>query len=201
MLKLRRIGVDTYRENVAYLSRDCPLYRAEKFQGLAKIEVSKNGRSILAVLNIVDDLQLLPRDELGLSEQAFHQLGLLEGETFTVAQAAPPASRDAIRAKVLGRILSAEEYEAIVRDIAANRYAKMEIAAFLIASASFLTTDEVLSLTRAMAAVGNRLTWPDRPIVDKHCIGGIPPVRRRQIPVPSSSHLRPALRSRAPWWS
>ncbi len=184
MLKLRRIGVDTYRENVAYLSRDCPLYRAEKFQGLAKIEVSKNGRSILAVLNIVDDLQLLPRDELGLSEQAFHQLGLPEGETVTVAQAAPPASRDAIRAKVLGRVLSAEEYEAIIRDIAANRYSKMEIAAFLIASASFLTTDEVLSLTRAMAAVGNRLTWPDRPIVDKHCIGGIPGNRTSMIVVP-----------------
>ena len=55
MLKLRRIAIDTYRENVAFLSRECPLYRAEKFQGLAKVEVSKNGRSILAVLNIVDD--------------------------------------------------------------------------------------------------------------------------------------------------
>jgi thymidine phosphorylase len=184
MLKLRRVGVDTYRENVAYLSRDCPLYRAEKFQGLSKIEVSKNGRSILAVLNIVDDLRLLPRDELGLSEQAFRQLGLPEGETVAVAQAAPPSSRDAIRAKVLGQVLRAEEYEAIIRDIAANRYSKMEIAAFLIASASFLTTDEVLSLTRAMAAVGNRLTWPDRPIVDKHCIGGIPGNRTSMIVVP-----------------
>ena len=36
MLKLRRLAVDTYRENVAYLSRDCPLYQAEKFQGLTK---------------------------------------------------------------------------------------------------------------------------------------------------------------------
>jgi thymidine phosphorylase len=184
MLKLRRIGVDTYRENVAYLSRDCPLYRAEKFQGLAKIEVSKNGRSILAVLNIVDDPRLLPRDELGLSEQAFRQLGLPEGATVTVAQAAPPASREAIRAKVLGRVLRPDEYDAIIRDIAANRYSKMEIAAFLIASASFLTTDEVLSLTRAMAAVGNRLTWSDRPIVDKHCIGGIPGNRTSMIVVP-----------------
>jgi thymidine phosphorylase len=185
MLKLRRVAIDTYRENVAYLSRDCPLYRAEKFQGLAKIEVSKNGRSILAVLNIVDDPNLLGRDELGLSEQSFRQLSIAEGETVAVAQASPPpASHEAIRAKVLGQRLNDAEFEAIIRDIASNRYSKMEIAAFLIASASFLTTDEVLGLTKAMAAVGNRLTWPQRPIVDKHCIGGIPGNRTSMIVVP-----------------
>ncbi|WP_374367741.1 thymidine phosphorylase family protein [Dongia sp.] len=184
MLKLKPMAIDTYRENVAYLSRDCPLYRAEKFQGLAKIEVSKNGRSILAVLNIIDDSSLLGADELGLSESGFRQLGLPAGEVVKVAQAAPPASREAVRAKVLGQSLSAADFEAIIRDIAANRYSKMEIAAFLIASASFLTTDEVLSMTRAMAAVGSRLTWPDRLVVDKHCIGGVPGNRTSMIVVP-----------------
>nr|WP_298684349.1 thymidine phosphorylase family protein [uncultured Dongia sp.] len=184
MLKLRRVAIDTYRENVAYLSRDCPLYRAEKFQGLAKIEVSKNGRSILAVLNIVDDPALLGRDELGLSEQSFRQLSIPEGETVIVAQARPPLSHDAVRAKVLGQTLTDAEFEAIIRDIASNRYSKMEIAAFLIASASFLTTGEVLGLTKAMASVGNRLSWPQRPIVDKHCIGGIPGNRTSMIVVP-----------------
>lgn len=184
MLRLRRLAVDTYRENVAYLSRDCPLYQAEKFQGLTKVEVARDGRSILAVLNIVDDRRLLERDELGLSEQAFRQLGLSEGESVKVAQAAPPASREAIRAKVLGRTLGPDEFDAIIRDVVANRYSKMEIAAFLIASASFLTTEEVLSLTRAMAGVGNRLTWTRKPIVDKHCIGGIPGNRTSMIVVP-----------------
>jgi thymidine phosphorylase len=178
------MAIDTYRENVAYLSRDCPLYRAEKFQGLAKIEVSKNGRSILAVLNIIDDAGLLGADELGLSESGFRQLGLPAGEIVQVAQALPPASREAVRAKVLGETLSPADFEAIIRDIAANRYSKMEIAAFLIASASFLTTDEVLGLTRAMAAVGSRLTWPDQLVVDKHCIGGIPGNRTSMIVVP-----------------
>ncbi len=184
MLKLRRIAIDTYGENVAFLSRTCPLYRAESFQALAKIEVAKDSRAILAILNIVDDSRLLGDDELGLSEQSFRLLGLSEGETVSVAQASPPASREAIRDKVLGRTLDEADFQAIIRDIAANRYSKMEIAAFLIASASFLTTQEVLSLTRAMAAVGNRLVWPQRPIVDKHCIGGIPGNRTSMIVVP-----------------
>ena len=55
MLKLRRVAIDTPRENVVYLARDCPIYRAEKFQGLAKIEIAANGRSVLAVLNISDN--------------------------------------------------------------------------------------------------------------------------------------------------
>ncbi len=60
----------------------------------------------------------------------------------------------------------------------------MEIAAFLISSASFLTTEEVLSLTRAMAKVGNRLEWEQPLVVDKHSIGGIPGNRTSMIVVP-----------------
>lgn len=184
MLKLRRVAIDTPRENVVFLSRECPVYRAEKFQGLAKIEISANGRSVLAVLNICDDARVLRPNEIGLSEQAFRQLGLPEGSDVSVAQAGPPASREAIRAKVTGERLGYAEFESVIRDIVANRYSKMEIAAFLIASASFLTTDEVLALTRAMAAVGNRLTWTGQTVVDKHCIGGIPGNRTSMIVVP-----------------
>ena len=43
-LALRRVAIDTYRENVAYLHRDCAIYRAEGFQALAKVEVRANGR-------------------------------------------------------------------------------------------------------------------------------------------------------------
>ncbi|MGD8416979.1 MAG: thymidine phosphorylase, partial [Pseudomonadales bacterium] len=54
-LRVQRVAIDTYRENVAYLHRQCEVYRAEGFQALAKVEVSANGRHILAVLNVVDD--------------------------------------------------------------------------------------------------------------------------------------------------
>ena len=54
-LKLRRVAIDTYHENVAYLHRECAVYRAEGFQALSKILISANGQRILAVLNVVDD--------------------------------------------------------------------------------------------------------------------------------------------------
>jgi thymidine phosphorylase len=66
-LRIRCVGIDTYRENVAYLHRRCPLYLTEGFQALAKIEVHANGSSIVATLNIVDDPAIVAETELGLS--------------------------------------------------------------------------------------------------------------------------------------
>src|SRR5574343_1179877 len=79
LLKLRRVGIDTYRENVAYLHRDCAVYRAEGFQALSKVEVRANGKRILASLNVVDDDRIVGCNELGLSEDAFAQLDVEEG--------------------------------------------------------------------------------------------------------------------------
>src|SRR5512145_1648217 len=91
-LTVRRVGIDTYRENVAYLHRRCPLYVSEGFQALAKIEARSNGRSILATLNIVDDPGIVAEQELGLSEEAFAQLGAPAGTPVDVRHAPPPAS-------------------------------------------------------------------------------------------------------------
>jgi thymidine phosphorylase len=185
----RRVGIDTYRENVVFLRRDCPLVRAEGFVALSKVEVRAAGRSILAVLNVVDDPRLLGECELGLSEQAFALLGIGEGEPVRVTHAEPPPSLAALKRKIAGHRLSRDELAAIVRDIAGRRYSKIELAAFVVATNQFeLDRDEVLHLTAAMAAAGRRLDWraldPAALVVDKHCIGGIPGNRTSMIVVP-----------------
>ena len=191
MLTLRRIGIDTYRENVAFLRRDCSAYNAEEFRGLNRIEVfaaaDPEGRRIRATLNIVDPGNVLGPDALGLSDAAFRQLGLAEGSAVAIEAAAPPASHDALRAKILGRTLGAEDLRGIVGDIVAGRYSKMEIAAFLAGSANSFTHEEVLGLTRAMIETGTRIDWSGRSsrmVVDKHCIGGIPGNRTTMVVVP-----------------
>ena len=184
MLKLACLRIDTYGENVVFLSRHCSQYRAEDFLALNKIEVTSGGKTILATLNIVEDETLLNKDTLGLSVPAFRRMGLPEGADVTITQAAQPRSIDHVRTKINGEPLSEEAYRAIIRDIAAYRYSKMEISAFLIACASFMTTREVLALTRAMADVGNQMRWDHPIVVDKHCVGGIPGNRTSMIVVP-----------------
>jgi len=200
-LRLRRVAIDTYHENVAYMRRDCGIYRAEGFQALSKIEISADDRRILAVLNVVDDDAIVHVDELGLSEQAFTHLGLDAGALVTVAHAERPASMDAVRHKILGERLTAADFDEICRDIADSRYSKTEIAAFLVASSgSGLDREEVLFLTNAMVSSGERLDWNEPIVADKHCIGGIPGNRTSMIVVPivaAHGMLIPKTSSRA----
>src|SRR5689334_3876111 len=143
-LNARKVAIDTYRENVVYLRRDCPAYRAEGFQALSKVEVTANGTTILAVLNVVDDERLIGELELGFSEEAFAQIQVHEGAPVTIAHAEPPESIASLKRKVAGERLARDEFEAIVGDIAQHRYSKIELAAFVVAMSQVdLDRDEV----------------------------------------------------------
>jgi thymidine phosphorylase len=184
-LALRRVAIDTYRENVAYLHRDCAVYRAEGFQALSKVEVRANGRRILATLNVVDDQSIVGCNELGLSEDAFLQLDIHDGHTASVAQAEPPASIGSLHRKIAGERLDRADFLGIVRDIAELRYSKIELTAFVVATnRDELDREEVYFLTEAMVASGRKLDWHEPLVVDKHCIGGIPGNRTSMLVVP-----------------
>ena len=184
MLQLKRVRIDTYGENVAFLARNCVVYRPEEYQAFKKIEVIHNGNKLLTSLLIVDDESIVGVKQLGLSEQAFERLGLAEKETVSIAPAPPARSLDHLRKKIHGHTLEAHQIKEIISDIASHHYSEMEIAAFLVSSAGFMTTTEMLALTRAMAQVGNQLSWRAPIMVDKHCIGGIPGNRTSMIIVP-----------------
>lgn len=183
-LRIRRIPIDTHPENTAFLSRQGSGYSAEQFQALRKLRISSSSTEILATLALVDDASVVAPGEIGLGEQAFRRLSCLEGTEVTIEQARPPASLEFVRRKIDGDALGEGEIAAIIRDVAAFLYSPMEISAFLVACASFMTTQETLALTRAMLEVGNRLHWPGKLVVDKHCIGGIPGNRTSMIVVP-----------------
>lgn len=200
-LKLVRLGIDTYHENVAYLHRDCEVYRAEGFQALSKVMVCADGHQIVAVLNVVDDEAIVNLDELALSEEAFEHLGLAEGQLVAVDHAQPPESMDAVRRKIGGERLAEKDFYDIIRDITDSRYSKTEISAFLVASGQTdMDRDEVLYLTRAMLDSGEQLDWNENLVADKHCIGGIPGNRTSMLVVPivaAHGMLIPKTSSRA----
>jgi len=200
-LQLKRVGIDTYQENVAYLHRECSIYRAEGFQALARVAISADGRRVMAVLNVVDDANIVTPDELGLSEQAFIQFGNEEKTPVRVDHAGQPSSMGLVRRKIAGERLNQDDYTAIIEDIVQHQYSKMELAAFLVASGeSGLDRDEVLYLAKAMLESGERIDWDEPLVVDKHCIGGIPGNRTTMLVVPiiaAHGMLIPKTSSRA----
>ena len=165
------------------VSRRSDALRPDVFQAFRRVELRTGGKEIVATLVITDD-GLVGADEVGLAEPAMRRLGAEPGARVSIKPITPPASLDAVRAKVQGHALADDQIAAIINDIVHYRYSDIEIAAFLIGSASFMTSSELLALTRAMADAGNQISW-DRPmVVDKHCIGGIPGNRTSMVVVP-----------------
>ncbi|MBX9645750.1 MAG: thymidine phosphorylase family protein [Xanthobacteraceae bacterium] len=183
-LEIRRVSLDTGRENVVVISRHSNALRPDIFRGFSRVELRRGSKVLLATLLITDEDALVGTDEIGLSEPAFRRFAEPAGSLVTVSPAASPESLDAVRNKIQGRIFKPVEIESIISDIVHYRYSDMEIAAFLIGSASFMTSGELLALVDAMAKAGTRLKWPEPIIVDKHCIGGIPGNRTSMVVVP-----------------
>ena len=182
--RIRSVNLDTGRENVVVLSRQSKALRAEIFRGFSRVELRCNSKAMLATLLITDDDTLVGPDEIGLAEPALRRFAEPAGSLVTVTPATPPESLEAVKSKIHGQALDARQITAIVSDITHYRYSDMEIVAFLIGSASFMTSDELIALTAAMADAGTKLKWSDPVVVDKHCIGGIPGNRTSMIVVP-----------------
>lgn len=182
-MRLRRVPIDTYRENVAYMRRDCPLCRSQGFRALSKVRVRAGEREIVAVLN-VSDLPIIGQDEIGLCLYAFDRLGLPEGTEVEVSPPQPTYSVQHVKSKLAGRRLSQAQLDEIVADIVDDRYSKVELTSFVIACAqNRLDRDEIVALTRAMVRHGRTLDWRTPMVVDKHCIGGLPANRTTPIVV------------------
>lgn len=183
-LVLRRIGIDTYQEPVVYLRADSPICRSEGFEAHTRVTVTSGGLRIVATLNVVTG-DLLGDGEAGLSEAAWSLLGAHEGAPVSIAHPEPTHSMSAVRAKVYGRKLDKAQFSDIIADVVAGRYSDVETACFLTASADDrLDTDEMVSLTEAMFEAGDRLDWGVRPVLDKHCVGGLPGNRTTLLVVP-----------------
>lgn len=184
VLTLRRLGIDTYQEPVVYMRRDCPVCRSEGFEAQSRIEVMRGLRTIVATLNVVDGDFLGPH-EAGLSEAAWRLLGGTDGDELRLRHPAPLESLGHVRAKVHGRRLTGEGLRMVIRDIAAGRYSDLQLAAFVTACAGDrLDMEETIGLTRAMLEAGDRIDWGGGPVMDKHCVGGLPGNRTSMVIVP-----------------
>jgi thymidine phosphorylase len=178
-----RAGVDTYQQAVIYMHRDCEVCRAEGFAAVTRVEMTVDGRVLIATLNVVVG-DLVALDEVALSEAAWSVLEPAPGATATFRHPDPPASAEALRAKVFGRRLTDADFLGLMQDTVDSRLSDLELAAFVTACAGErLDLDETTGLTRAMIAVGQQLDWGAGPVLDKHSVGGLPGNRTTPIVV------------------
>ena len=174
MLSLKHVPINSFDENVAYLNKDCSIYKIDNIKSLTRVEVHGGEKPLYAFLQITDSNKIVKPGELGLNSEAFAKLGLPEGEKVSLSLTLPPPSLGAIKRKIAGNVLSAKDYAAIVSDIASNRYSTAEVAAFLVAIGSFFTPAEMVDFTEALC--GEKvLDWEREEIVtDYACVDHVP---------------------------
>lgn len=199
-MRLVRAGIDTYQQPVVYMHRDCLVCRSEGFTALTRVLVRVGDRELVATLNVVTE-RWLDLDVASLSEAAWMALEPDPGDYADFSHPEPAASTPALRTKVFGGRLAEADFLGLMRDTIDNRLSDIELAAFVTACAGDrLNQDETTALTRAMVAVGQRLSWGGGPVLDKHCVGGLPGNRTTPIVVAivaAAGHWMPKTSSRA----
>ena len=55
VVRLKRLGIDTYQEPVIFLARSSPVCRSEGWEAQSRIQVTCNDHSITATLNVTTD--------------------------------------------------------------------------------------------------------------------------------------------------
>jgi thymidine phosphorylase len=200
-MRLRRLPIFTGRDHCAYLPANSRVVNALDYLGPGKLEVSAASASIRTRVQVVDLPNLLDPTSIGLSSEAFDELGYPEQSEVVVRRTPSPASRSALVRKIRGGSLTEDEYDMLTRDIVESRYPDGEVAAFLVAASQHLTDEEVLSLARVRTRFSEKIVWPNPMVVDKHSMGGIPGSRITLIVVPivaaHGAFIMPKTSSRA----
>ncbi len=206
MFRLKHLPLDTLREHVVMIHElavrngNLGLNPLDRVRVAGEDSVSGEHREITGVLNFCRD-SLLDPDEVGLSDEAFRDLALTEHSQVSATLAVAPRSVDLVRKKLGGVRLDRAGFSAILTDVAARRYSRVELTMFVLACAlKRLDLAELVDYTHAMIETGERLNFASTPVLDKHCIGGIPGNRTTMIIVPilaALSFVIPKTSSRA----
>ncbi len=195
--KVKTIDLSTAGVKVAVVNRA----DAEDMDvhGMDRIEVTYNGKSITAVVDLTDTF--VEPGTIGLFFEGYKSLGVKDGEFVRVFPVEKPVSVSYIRKKMDGIKLKREEIFQIINDLMEEKLTDVELSSFVAAAyMRGLDDDETVALTEAIVNSGETLDLKAKRVFDKHCIGGVPGNRTTMLIVPivvSAGLVMPKTSSRA----
>ncbi len=194
MFKVKKVEMETDGHGIVYLRYE----DARKFNINVgdRIQLSFNKKKLVGVVNLCKSAVSL--NEIGVSKEVWED-GI--AEKVKISLLTKPKSVKYIRKRLLGTPLKRNEIREIIFDLMENKLSSVE-AAYFVASAYVqrLSFEEEEAMTRAMVDAGKTISFSKGPIVDKHCIGGVPGNRTTPIVIPiiaAAGYLFPKTSSRA----
>ena len=104
-LRIKDLGIDTYRENIIFMRADCHVCISEGFTALTRVIVHTSSNRIIATLNVVHS-DIIRNGEVGLSIEAIKRLEVKDGDIIFVSHLHPIESLSKVRAKMYGKELT-----------------------------------------------------------------------------------------------
>ncbi len=149
------------------------------------IKSEEHNTHIIAVVDITHSDETLAEGRVGLFKGSAKKLKTEEDETVWVEPEKKPKSIELIKKKLNNNKLTEEEIHQVVEDIVEGRLDRVELTYFVSAVAVHrLNFEELLHLIEAMVDSGDVFEIGRKPVLDKHCIGGVPGNRTTPIIVP-----------------
>ncbi|MDD5331532.1 MAG: thymidine phosphorylase [Candidatus Nanoarchaeia archaeon] len=192
-LKVKEVGLSTGHVLVAVLSKE----------DAKRLDVSANDRIDIKGTKVIVNISHkgIGSGTIGLFEESLRELKLKPGNLIDVKTTAKPRGIEYIEKKLRGKKLNKEEIERIIKEITKNELNEAEIAYFISGCyAKGMDDREVVHLTNAMLKSGKTLSFGDKKVLDKHCIGGIPGNRTSMIMAPiiaSAGYIMPKTSTRS----
>jgi len=150
-----------------------------------RIKILKGKKIETVTVDIAKSEKTVRKGYLGVFDEAANSLKLKNNDYVIIKLTKKPVALDYIRMKMDGQPLNEKQIDQIVWDIVHNRLSSIEITYFVAACYSnVLSIDETMFLIKAMVKYGEILKLNRFPIIDKHCIGGIPGNRTTMVLVP-----------------
>lgn len=166
-----------------------------------RVQILNEATGVTVAAFIDTTTTLLPKGTIGIYQVTNKSLQIADGMPVEVRKAERPITLDYIKKKMDGEHLTKDETYAVIRDVVSDNLSPAELTAYITSCyINSMDMDEIEHLTRAMVDTGERLTFHEHPIVDKHSIGGVPgnKISLLVVPIIAASGLKiPKTSSRA----
>lgn len=198
VLNVRRIDIDTGDDTQVVLLRGRD---ADAF-GIVpgdRVLLRYKNKTLTVATDITHNS--IHHGELGIFADVWRLMKPRVGAPISIDIIARPASIGAIKKKLLGHEINAQEVGSIISDISNRRLSAIETTYFVASGYVKPYTDrELVAMVKAMAETGDMFTWGKRKVVDKHSVGGLAGNRTTMVAIPivaSLGLLIPKTSSRA----
>ncbi len=148
-----------------------------------RTEIRHDGKSIIAIVDVSEEI--VESGEIGVFRDLAGWHKLKKGELIEVVHMDQPESVKFIKKKLDKGSLNSYEIQTIVKEIMQDRLSEIETSAWITAAyINGFTDEEVIALAEATVDSGEQLNLGKKPILDKHCIGGVAGNRTTMVIVP-----------------